>query len=210
MDNFYITGFGLGFDLGATYKWNDFTFSAAALDLGFLRYGKTQWASTDGTQTIETDAYIFNVDKDADNSFKNEWKDMKDDLSRLYQLKNMGHKNSHTRGLAATLNFGVEYELPYYRKLHFGFLNSTRIYGPFTSTQFRLSATVAPVKCFSADVNMGLGTYGADFGWMLNVHTTGFNLFLGMDHTLGKLAKQGVPLSSNASLNFGINFPFGR
>ena len=210
VDNFYITGFGLGFDLGATYKWNDFTFSAAALDLGFLRYGKTQWASTDGTQTIETDAYIFNVDKDADNSFKNEWKDMKDDLSRLYQLKNMGHKNSHTRGLATTLNFGVEYELPYYRNLHFGFLNSTRIYGPFTSTQFRLSANVAPVKCFSADVNMGLGTYGADFGWMLNVHTTGFNLFLGMDHTLGKLAKQGVPLSSNASLNFGINFPFGR
>ncbi|MDE6537053.1 MAG: hypothetical protein K2M13_03325 [Muribaculaceae bacterium] len=210
VNNFYITGFGLGLDLGATYKWNDFTFSAAALDLGFLRYGKTQWASTDGTQTIETDAYIFNVDKDADNSFKNEWKDMKDDLSRLYQLKNMGHKNSHTRGLATTLNFGVEYELPYYRKLHFGFLNSTRIYGPFTSTQFRLSANVAPVKCFSADVNMGLGTYGADFGWMLNVHTTGFNLFLGMDHTLGKLAKQGVPLSSNASLNFGINFPFGR
>ena len=29
-----------------------------------------------------------------------------------------------------------------------------------------------------------------------------------MDHTLGKLSKEGVPLSSNASVNFGINVPF--
>lgn len=33
-------------------------------------------------------------------------------------------------------------------------------------------------------------------------------MFLGMDHTLGKLAKQGLPLSSNAAVNLGINFPF--
>ena len=29
-----------------------------------------------------------------------------------------------------------------------------------------------------------------------------------MDHTLGKLAKPGVPLNSNASFNVGLNFPF--
>lgn len=208
--HFYITGFGLGVDLGGQYEWNDFKFSAAALDLGFIRYGRTQWASTNGTQTFETDAYTFNVDGDADNSFKNEFKDLKDDLSKLYQLQDMGTKSYFARGLATTLNFGVDYTFPLYRKLHFGLLNSTRIYGPFTSTHFRLSANVAPVKAFSADVNFGIGTYGADFGWMLNVNTTGFNLFLGMDHTLGKLAKQGIPLSSNASLNFGINFPCGK
>jgi hypothetical protein len=28
-----------------------------------------------------------------------------------------------------------------------------------------------------------------------------------MDHTLGKLAKQGVPINSNAQFSFGINFP---
>ncbi len=206
--HFYITGFGLGFDLGAQYEWRDFKFSAAALDLGFIRWGRTQWASTDGTRTFETDAYTFNVQGSADNSFKNEFKDLKDNVTRLYQLKDMGSKDYYARGLATTLNFGVDYTFPLYRKLHFGLLNSTRIYGPFTSTHFRLSANVAPAKAFSADVNVGLGTYGFDFGWLLNVHTTGFNLFLGMDHTVGKLAKQGVPLSSNASLNFGINFPF--
>lgn len=208
MDNFKINGFGMAFDLGAEYKWNDFKFSAAILDLGFISWGKTQWASTNGTQTIETDAYTFNVKSDTEHSFKNEFKDMKDNLSKLYQLTENSPKSSFTRGLATTLNFGVDYIFPYYRNLHFGLLNSTRIYGPFTTTNFRLSANVAPVKCFSADINLGVGTFGADFGWMLNVNTTGFNFFLGMDHTLGKLAKQGIPLSSNAEFNMGINFPF--
>lgn len=207
-DGFGINGYGLGFDLGAEYKWKDFRFSAAVLDLGFMAWGKTQWASTNGTQTFTTDAYTFSANGDADNSFDNELDNLKDDLSKLYQLKDMGEKSSYTRSLAATLNFGVDYELPVYRNLHFGLLNSTRINGAYTWTQFRLSANIAPVKAFSADVNVAAGTYGVGFGWMLNLHTTGINLFLGMDHTLGTLSKQMIPLNSNASFNFGLNFPF--
>ncbi|MBJ2197593.1 MAG: hypothetical protein JFR40_06865, partial [Muribaculaceae bacterium] len=90
----------------------------------------------------------------------------------------------------------------------FGLLNSTRINGAYSWTQFRLSANIAPVKVFSADVNVAAGTYGVGFGWMINLHATGINLFLGMDHTLGTLSKQFIPLNSNASFNFGLNFPF--
>lgn len=208
IDGFGLNGAGFGIDLGAEYKWRDFKFSIAALDLGFMAWGKTQWASTDGTQTISTDAYTFSTDGDADNAFKNEFKNLKDNAAKLYQLKDMGEKSSHTTTLATTLNFGIDYELPYYRKLHFGLLNSTRINGDFTWTQFRLSANIAPVKCFSADINMEAGTFGVGFGWLLNLHTTGFNLFLGMDRTIGKVCKQFVPLNSNGTLNFGINFPF--
>lgn len=208
LDNFKPQGFGLGLDLGAEYKWNDFKFSAAVLDLGFMSWGKTQWASTNGTQTVDTDAYVFNADDNASNSFDNEFDRFKDDLAQLYQLSNNGELSSRTTGLGATLNFAAEWELPYYRKLHIGLLNSTRINGRYTWTQFRLSANVAPVKFFSADINLAAGTYGVGFGWLLNVHPKGFNLFLGMDHIVGKLAKQGVPLNSNAAFNFGINFPF--
>lgn len=201
-------GFGVGFDLGAQYKWRDFTFSAAVLDLGFIKWGKTAWASTDGDQTIDTDAYIFNANGDADNSFSDEWDRLTDDLSRLYELNDKGELSSRTRSLAATLNFGVDYEFPYYRNLHFGLVNSTRINGPYTWTQFRLSANVAPVKWLSGGINMVAGTYGVGFGWLLNIHTTGFNLFVGMDHTIGRLSKQLIPLKSNADFNLGINFPF--
>lgn len=120
----------------------------------------------------------------------------------------MGELSSRTRALGATLNVGVDYELPYYRKLHFGLLNSTRINGKYSWTQFRLSANVAPVKVFSAGINAAVGTYGFGFGWILNLHARGINFFLGMDHTVGKLSKQFIPLNSNASLNLGLNFPF--
>lgn len=202
-----LNGFGIGFDLGAEYKWNDFNFSLALLDLGFISWGKTQYASTNGDQTFESDRFIFNANDESDHSFKNEWNNVKDNLEELYQLEVMPELKSRTRALAATLNIGVEYEFPLYRPLHFGFLSSTVIQGRYTWSQARFSANVAPVKWLSATANFEASTYGCGFGWLLNFYTKGFNFFVGMDHTMGKLAKQFVPLNSNASLNFGINIP---
>ena len=203
-----VNGFGMAFDLGATYKWNNFNFSAAVLDLGFISYSKTQVASTNGDRTFNTNAYTFNPDDDADNSFSSEWKRMRNGLEDLYQLQNMGEQGSHGMSLGATVNLGAEYELPAYRKVHFGLLSSTRIHGKYSWTEARLSANYAPAKVFSMDANVVAGTYGVGFGWLLNFHTTGFNFFLGMDQTLGKVTKQFAPLSSNASVNLGMNFLF--
>lgn len=206
-DGFKLNGFGLGLDLGGEYSWNGFTFSAAVLDLGFISWNDIQWASTNGTQSVNTDSFTFNANDKAENSFDNEWDRLTDDVARLYQLDNNG-ATSRTRTLAATVNLGAQWFLPSYRRLNFGILNSTRINGTYTWTQFRLSANVNPVNFLSANVNATAGTYGVGFGWLLNIHTTGFNFFAGMDHTVGTLAKQGVPLNSNVSVNFGINFPF--
>lgn len=200
-------GFGAAVDLGATYKWNDFTFSLGVLDLGGISFKNTQHATTDGVKHFNTNEYEFDV-----NDFDTTLDDMSDALENLYRLDVKGDIGNRTRMLATTLNVGVDYALPYYRKLHFGLLSSTRFDGPWTWTQVRLSANVAPVKVFSADVNVSAGTYGWGFGWMFNLHCTGFNLFLGMDHTLGTMAAYNglpvIPLNSNASFNFGLNFPF--
>ena len=102
----------------------------------------------------------------------------------------------------------MDYTLPYYRRLHFGLLSSSRFAGDFTWTEVRISANVNPVDCFSADANVAFGTYGTSFGWLLNFNHRWFNIFLRMDHTLGKLSKEGIPLNSNASVNFGISIPF--
>ena len=201
-------GFGMAFDLGATYEWNDFRFSLAALDLGWISYSKTQYATTGGLRTVDTDAYHFNADSDAPNSFSNEWKNLRDNLESLYQLDDGGDIGGHNVGLGATLNVGVEYTLPVYRNLSFGLLSSSRLQGKYSWTEVRLSANVQPVKCFGASANVAVGTYGAGFGWLLNYYGKGFSFFVGMDHTLGKVTKQFVPLNSNASLNLGINFPF--
>lgn len=211
VDGAGVGGYGMAFDLGAVYKTpvEGLTVSAAVLDLGFIKWNTDMLATTNGLKTFNTDKYTFNVDDNAPNSFDNEWDKIKDDLSALYELDDAGDQGGRTKALHATVNIGVEYELPYYRQLTFGLLNSTRVAGDFTCTDFRLSANIAPCKVFSAGINMGVGTFGMSFGWIANVHLKkGFNMFIGSDHTPGKLAKQGVPLSSNMQVNFGLNVPF--
>lgn len=206
-----VGGFGVAFDLGGIYNPKflpGWTFSASLLDLGFISWSNDMYASTQGTKTFRTDEYTFNVDNESPNSFDNEFKKVKSSLSALYELDNLGDQGSRMTGVGATMNIGAEYEFPLYKPLTFGLLNTTRIQGDYSWTDFRLSANVAPVNCFDASASIAMGTYGFSFGWLANVHVTGFNLFMGMDHTIGKLAKQFVPLSSNAQFNFGINFLF--
>lgn len=201
-------GFGMSFDLGASYKWRDFNFSLGLLDMGWISYFDTKHASTNGRRTFTSSEYIFNANENVGNSFENEWDRLSDDLGELYQLSDNGNTGTRNVGLATTLNVGVDYTLPYYRRLHFGLLNSSRFAGDFTWTEVRISANVNPVDCFSADANVAFGTFGTSFGWLLNFNHRWFNIFLGMDHTLGKLSKEGIPLNSNASVNFGISIPF--
>lgn len=207
VSGYKISGLGAAFDFGAEYKINDdWKVMASLTDLGFIRWKNNQLAATQGT--VNTDDYIFNVDKDAEHSFSNEWEKLGDQLATLYELEDKGDQGKRTTMLGATMNIGGEYIAPFYRKLTFGLLNTTRINGRYSWTNFRLSANVAPAKYFSAGVNFAVGTFGTSLGWIMSVHPKGFNLFLGMDHTIGKLAKQGIPLSSNTEFNMGINFPF--
>ncbi|MDO5524581.1 MAG: DUF5723 family protein [Prevotella sp.] len=209
VDGAGINGFGLALDLGAEFKLNDnWKFSAAVLDLGFINWSNNMLASTDGDKHFSTDKYIFNVDDDASNSFDNEINSMGEGLSSLYELRDKGDQGGHSKMLGATINLGAEYVFPYYKKLTFGLLSTTRLQSNYGWTECRLSANVAPVKCLSAGVNFAAGTYGCAFGWVMNVHTTGFNLFAAMDRTFASTAKQGIPLSGNGSVNVGINFPF--
>lgn len=204
-----LGGFGVAFDLGAVFTANqDWQFSASVLDLGFIRWSNDLLATTNGKRTFNTDRFSFNVDDDADNSFKNEWKHVRDDFTELYQLDDAGDQGGRTTMLSATLNFAAQYTAPFYRKLNFGLINTTKLQGKYTWTEFRLSANVAPIKQLSASANVVAGNYGAGFGWLINYHNTGFGIFAGMDHTLGRVTKDYVPLSSNASFNLGMNILF--
>ena len=210
VDGTGLNGFGMALDLGAVYETpvKGLTVSLALLDLGFISWNNDILATTNGEKTFTTDKYTFNADDDAPNSFSKEWDRLRDDFSAIYELDDMGDQGGRTSMPHATLNIGVQYALPMYNKLTFGLLNTTRLAGDFTTTDFRLSANIAPCRIFSGGVNLGVGTFGASFGWVANLHLTGFNFFLGMDRVPGKLCKQGVPLSSNAQVTMGINFPF--
>ncbi|MCM1449764.1 MAG: DUF5723 family protein [Clostridiales bacterium] len=204
MDDFSpVNGIGMAVDLGAVYTLNpDWEFSLALTDLGFISWKNDMTGTTDGLQSVETDAYSFNVDNN------DSWDKFTDNLSNLYELEDKGDMGSRMTGIGATMTAGAQYKLPVYRRLKFGLMNTTRINGDFSWTEFRLSANVEPVNCFSAGVNVGMGTFGAKFGGIINLKVTGFNLFVATDCMPGKLAKQYAPLNSNLNVNFGINFPF--
>lgn len=112
--------------------------------------------------------------------------------------------------LGATLNIGAEYAFPLYNKLHFGFLSSTRINGKYSWSEGRISANVAPIKWFDAGVNYAISSFGSSFGWLLNFHPRGFNFFIGMDHLMGKVSPQFIPVKSgNMNVSLGFNVTFG-
>ena len=204
MDSFSApNGYGLAFDLGATYDWKDFSFALAFNDLGFINWSNTQKAGTNGEHTIRINDYSINP-----GNFDESLDDLTDDIAELYDLRpSTEGAYSRTRALEATMNASVMYTLPMYTKLTFGLLNTTRMAHRFAWTDFRLSANFTPAKWFGMAVNYGIGTFGSSFGWMINLAPKGFNLYFGMDRIPMKFTKDYIPYNANAQFSFGINFP---
>lgn len=205
-----INGFGFALDLGATYApkaLKNWEFSAAILDLGFINWKNDLYATTNGERRFQSSIYNFSADDSAPNSFSDEWDKVRNSLETLYQLDDAGDKGGYTQTLNATVNLGASYTLPVYRRLKFGLLNTTRIAGDFSWTDFRLSANLNPVKNISLGVNGNAGTFGCGFGWIANLRIpgAGLQLSLAQDNFFAKLAKPGVPMSSNASVSLGLN-----
>ncbi|MBD5238867.1 MAG: hypothetical protein HDS64_03730 [Bacteroidales bacterium] len=204
MDGFKLGGMGMAIDLGATYRLNqDWDFALAFNDIGFINWTSNVEFGTNGEHTFSTSDYTIDPD-----NFEDSFDAMTDALDDLYQLTVKDGKSSRCRAISGTMKASARYTLPQYRRLTFGLLNTTHMQKRFAWTEFRLSANVTPVDWLGLSCSYGLGTFGSSFGWLLNIAPKGFNFFVGMDHTLGKLAKQGIPLNMNAQLSMGLNFPF--
>lgn len=204
------SGFGLAFDLGATYKvTDDLTVSASVTDLGFISWSKTQQASSagqwefDGFNNIYAGSHGVGSQKLGD-----QFEDMGDDLEELFSVYDDGETTT-TQALAATVNVGAEYTLPAYRPLRFGFLYTGRIHGLYSYHQAQLSAIVCPVKWFEATVNTAVTSTGMTFGGALSLKAKHFDFYIGADRFFGKLAKGcGLPVNKcNSNLTLGMTIP---
>jgi hypothetical protein len=215
VENAGPNGFGLAFDLGAEWDLEEqglldgMKVSASLLDLGFLSWNETQRAYNLGKEVVITGFNDIQVEGGPGVSAEDQADRYGDRFSSLVALQDAGAVKA-TTALGATLNIGVEYEMPFYNKLSVGLLSTTRIQGNYSWNEERISATVSPLKWLEFSANLGLGTRGTSFGWVANIHPKGFNLFVGMDHTFGKISKQGIPLGNNSGICFGINIPFGK
>lgn len=114
--SFGMPGFGMAFDLGASYKvMDDLTVSAGLTDLGFISWGKTKQASSAGDYTFSGFNNIYaGSNNTGNNKLGDQFEDLGDDLEEMFSVYDDG-ETSTTQALAATLNVGAEYTLPMYR-----------------------------------------------------------------------------------------------
>lgn len=210
-----VGGFGVAVDLGAELDMDKLgiapglKLSAAVLDLGFIHYNNVAVVRNNGVP-FEFEGFNDIKIKDGDGT---DIKDQADNLGdRLQDLVCLqpGENTSRNQALGATLNLGVEYSLPSYRQLALGLLSTTRIQGVYSWNEERLSLNYHPAKWLELGVNAGFGTLGTSFGWILNFHPRIFNFYVASDHMFGKLSRQMIPLTSNADIALGINFPLGK
>ena len=114
--------------------------------------------------------------------------------------------------LDPTVYVGLEYRMPFYRRMSVGLLSTTKISGIYTWTEGRLSVNVNPTNWFSATTNYAYSTFGHSAGLAFTLHLPGFNMFVGTDSYIPMLNvnPQFIPINKvNTSVTYGINIMFG-
>ena len=202
---------GFALDLGASFDFLDyFTASVSVLDFGFIGWNRTTTAVMPGGEwTFDGISDDISAGADVDNQLENLGKEFLD----MFKMETTGVGVKRTNMLAATIHAGVEARMPFYERLSFGLLATQRIDGPYSWTEGRLSANIAPVNWLSVAGSYSISNFGSSLGGVLNIHLPVFNFYVGLDSFLPlmKVTPQLVPVNRlNTNLSMGITFTFGK
>ena len=204
--------YGVALDLGASYNFLEyFTASLSLLDLGFISWNNSTTAVSPGTPW--TFDGFGTIKTDGNTDFGAQFEQFGDDLLDMLQLQMTGKEKTLTKALSATLHAGIEARMPFYQRLTFGLLATHRFDGPFSWTEGRLSANLAPINCISLAASYGVSNFGSSAGAVVNFHFPGFNLYAGLDSflPLTNLASNYIPVNAaNTNLSMGLNITFGK
>jgi hypothetical protein len=93
----------------------------------------------------------------------------------------------------------------------FGALYTQRFGKLYDFVEGRINVNYAPSKAFDLSLSGCVGSYGAGWGALANLHLPGFSLFIGSDCIYsGSVNSDFVPLDDvNLNVTAGISFPLG-
>ena len=202
---------GAAVDFGASYDFLDyFTASVSVLDLGYISWkGTTSAAMKGGEWTFDG---FENLGSD-DGSVDEQLSQLGDDLLKMLKMERTADFITKKSMLSATVHAGLEARMPFYERLTFGLLGTHRIDGPYSWTEGRLSANLAPVNWFSLAGSYAYSDFGNSVGAAVNIHLPGLNLYAGLDSFLPfkDVTPQYVPINAlNTNITFGLTFTFGK
>ena len=210
-----LNGYGVGLDLGAVYEFkkgllDGLTLSASLNDIGFITWSKAAHAAISPESPYTFDGFDNVAIHGNNNTLDDQWEGMQNDLEDFFALEDMGERNI-TEGIGAKVNAAAEYEMPFYRRLSVGLLYTGCFDGPYSYNQGMFVVNISPLNVLDFAVSGRVGTYGAGFGAMANLHCPGFSLFVGTDCFLGKVSKEFIPLENmNSSISIGVNIALGK
>ena len=206
IDGAGVSGFGAAIDFGAVYKLNDeLTLSAAIQDLGAVLWTNNYVAVNDAKTFTFDGFHDVSIDSQSGNVLDDQADTYTDQLLDFAHLRDKGDDGLRITGIGANLNLGLRYVVPTFNMLRLGLLGTAHIDGPYSWTEGRLSANISPVKWFDGSVSLAVNSFVSSFGLFANFHTKGFNFFVGMDHLMGTVSKEMIPLSGNGNVAFGFN-----
>lgn len=209
---FFTSNYGLGVDLGATYKiLKNLELSAAITDLGFIRWRKNVTNATyDSTYNFNGIYYQLEDDVDA----------KADSVGSAFEdaFTYKGSHNAYTTYLSSRLNLGAEYSVVH-DKIGFGLLSSTLFINKSAYTDLTSSLNLRPYDWFSTSFSYSL-LYGqfSTMGLGFQLKMLPFNMYFAMDqipltYTKAKTNSGNVYIPSNLKyVNFqaGIVCSFGN
>ncbi len=212
-NNFGIGGFGLGFDLGATYELIDnLTLSAALTDIGFMNWGELSRGETDPNREFRYTGFD-NIgaedDENGENPFDNKVDELQNDLEALTKFYK-SESQSVSKSLRTTMRIGAEYSI-LNDKISFGLLSTTRFGGYRTYAEGMAAVNFRPLSALHITLNGSVSNMGSSVGAILNICAPGFNVFFGTDYFATKYSTQFIPINhARANFSFGVNFTFGK
>ena len=201
--------FGGAVDLGVTVDFlENFTASASITDLGFIcwqNYSSASAAKDADGNSKKT--YVFRTDEETD------FDKLGDKFLECLDFNVDEDRTKKALMLDPTVYVGLEYRMPFYRRMSVGLLSTTKIAGRYTWTEGRLSVNVDPADWFSVATNYAYSTYGHSAGFAFTFHLPGFNFFAGTDSFLPmtNVNPQFIPIGrATTSLTCGLNIMFGK
>ena len=184
MDGFSpIAGTGFGIDLGAVYDMDEFV-EGLTVSASLLDLGFISWKETHRIANDGSTPFVFDGFTDI--------------------VVNDGDADNSLDNQFDRLSDDLEGMVKFYDV-------TSRFNKPYTWTEGRFYASVAPLGWLDLSVNYAASRFGSSMGCMLNFHPKGFNFFIGSDNIPFKVNPQFIPLHNmNANVCLGINFTFGK
>lgn len=206
---------GYAVDLGVSVDFLEyFTASASILDLGHIDWTQGYRATTpEGAEPWKFTGFTDISLTDAKASVNSQLDAMGEDLMKLFNLTNDSAYDPGKTSLAATAHVGLEARLPFYERFSVGVLGTRRFDGPYSWSEGRISANIAPLRTFSASCSYAVSDFGTSLGAAVNLHSGFLTLFAGVDSFLPlmNVTPQFVPVDSwNTNLSLGLNLTIGK